>query len=191
MTLLLIGLVLFFAAHSVSVFNEGWRNRLVGKIGLIPWKISYSLVSIAGLALIVNGYGDTRLDPVIFYTPPSWTRHLAFLHLLPVFPLLLAASFPGRIQSMAKHPLLVATKLWASAHLLVNGSLADVVLFGSFLVWAVMDRISVARRTPRPTPGAPPSRANDFIVVLGGLALYAAFVLWLHAWLIGVPVIAI
>ena len=103
-----------------------------------------------------------------------------------VFPLFLAAYLPGRIQAATKHPMLAATKIWAFAHLLVNGTLADVLLFGSFLTWAVLDRISLKRREQRPIPWALPSRFNDAIAVGGGLALYAVFVLWLHAWLFGV-----
>jgi uncharacterized membrane protein len=111
---------------------------------------------------------------------------VALLLLVFVFPLLLATYLPGRIQATTRHPMLAATKLWAVAHLLANGTLADVVLFGSFLAWAVADRISMKHRVQRPVPGAPPSGLNDVIAVVGGLALYGAFVLWLHAWLIGV-----
>jgi uncharacterized membrane protein len=107
--------------------------------------------------------------------------------LVPVFPLFLAAYFRGRIQAATRHPMLAAVKLWAAAHLLANGTLADVLLFGAFLAWAVADRLSMKRRTARPIPGAPPSKANDLIAVVGGLVIYAAFVLGLHAWLIGVP----
>jgi uncharacterized membrane protein len=106
--------------------------------------------------------------------------------MLPVFPLLLAAYLPGRLQRVAKHPMLVAVKIWALSHLLANGMLADVLLFGSFLVWAVADRISLKRRTPRPTPAAPARAINDVIVVLGGLALYGAFAMVWHQRLFGV-----
>ena len=131
-----------------------------------------------------------RHDPVVLYWTPTWLRHLALLLLVPVFPLLLAAYLPGRIQTTVKHPMLAAIKLWAVAHLLANGMLADVLLFGTFLVWAVVDRISLKRRAPRPVPGAQPSKMNDLIAVVGGLALYVAFILWLHLWLIGVAPIA-
>ncbi len=186
MGVLLLGLVVFFAVHSVSIVNEPWRNRVAAKMGEGPWKGVYSLASLAGFALVVWGYGLARQDPVVLYLPPAWLRHLAMLLLVPVFPLLLAAYLPGRIQSAARHPMLLATKLWAVAHLAANGMLADVVLFGAFLAWAVVDRISMKRRTPRPVPHAPASKANDLIAVIAGLGLYVAFVLWLHAWLIGV-----
>jgi uncharacterized membrane protein len=189
MNVLLLGLVIFFGVHSVSIVNDPWRDRMAAKVGEWTWKGLYALVAIAGFALIVWGYGLARLDPVVVYTPPDWLHPVAMVLLVPVFPLLLAAYLPGRIQTAAQHPMLVATKLWAVAHLLANGTLADVVLFGAFLVWAVVDRLSMKHRTQRPIPGIPPTRANDLIAVVGGLALYAAFVLWLHGWLIGVSLI--
>jgi uncharacterized membrane protein len=189
MNVLLLGLVIFFGVHAVSIVNDPWRDRMAAKLGEWTWKGLYALVAIAGFALIVWGYGIARLDPVVVYTPPDLLHPVAMVLLVPVFPLLLAAYLPGRIQTAAQHPMLVATKLWAVAHLLANGTLADVVLFGAFLVWAVLDRISMKHRTQRPIPGIPPTRANDLIAVVGGLALYAAFALWLHGWLIGVPLI--
>ena len=189
MNLLLLGLVLFFGVHSISIVNNSWRNRMAASMGEGRWKGVYALVAITGFVLIMWGYGLARQDPVVLYTPPAWLHPVAMVLLVPVFPLLLAAYLPGRIQNTVKHPMLAATKLWAVAHLLANGTLADVLLFGAFLVWAVVDRISMQRRTQRPVPSVPPSRANDFIALVGGLALYAAFVLWLHGWLIGVPLI--
>jgi uncharacterized membrane protein len=186
MGVLVLGLVLFFAAHSVSIVNEGWRNRMAAKMGHVQWQGVYSLVSLVGVVLIVWGYGLARQEPIVVYAPPVWLRHVALLLLLPVFPLFLAAYLPGRIKTATKHPMLVGTKLWAFAHLLANGMLADVLLFGGFLVWAVVDRISMKRRVERPVPGAPPSKLNDLIAVVGGLVLYVAFVLWLHRWLFGV-----
>ena len=186
MGILILGLVIFFTVHSVSIINEPWRDRMALKMGEWAWKGVYSLAAIVGFVLIVKGYGLARYDPILLYAPPVWLRHLATLLLVPVFPLLLTAYFPGRIQAATKHPMLIATKLWAVAHLLANGMLADVLLFGAFLVWAVADRISIKRRTQRTVPGAPPTRVNDAIVVIAGLALYVAFVLWLHTWLIGV-----
>ncbi len=186
MSILLIGLAIFLAIHSVSIINDPWRNRMVAKLGELPWKAIYTLLSILGLVLIIQGYGLARADAVVLYSPPTWLSHLAMLLLVPVFPLLLAAYLPGRIKIITKHPMLVSTKLWALAHLLTNGMLADVLLFGAFLIWAVVDRISMKHRTQRPLPGPPASRINDIIALVGGLALYVAFVLWLHAWLIGV-----
>jgi len=186
MMILIAGLLLFLGAHSVSIFADGWRNRMVARIGEQAWQALFGLAAIAGFALIVWGYGLARHEPAVLYVPPTWLRHLVLLLMVPVFPLLLAAYLPGRIQSATKHPMLAAVKLWAFAHLLANGMLADLVLFGSFLAWAIADRISMKRREPRPVVGAPPSKANDAIAVVAGLALYAAFVMGLHRWLIGV-----
>jgi len=188
MTLLVAGLILFLGVHSVSIAAPGWRDAMAARLGELPWKALYSLLSIAGLVLVVKGYAAARMEPAVLWIAPAWTRHLAALLMLPVFPLLLAAYLPGRIKSATRHPMLVAVKLWALAHLLANGMLADVVLFAAFLAWAVADRIALKRRTPRPVPALPVSKANDAVVIVAGLALYAAFALWLHPLLIGVAV---
>lgn len=190
MTWLILGLVIFLGVHSVSIVAPAARERWLAQMGEGGWKGLYSLLAFAGLALIVWGYGQARLDPVHLYTPPTGLRHLSALLMLPVFALLLAPYLPGRIKTFARHPMLLATKLWALAHLLANGTLADVLLFGGFLAWAVVDRISVKRRElagrVRAAPGLPPSGLNDVIVVVAGLALYGLFVFWAHAWLFGV-----
>jgi uncharacterized membrane protein len=190
MLLLILGLVLFLGVHSVSIVSADGRNRLVKQMGEGPWKGLYSLVSLAGFVLIVVGYSAARQAPVLLYTLPNGFRHLAAVLMLPVFVLLLAAYLPGRIKTATKHPMLLAVKLWALAHLLANGTLADVLLFGGFLAWAVVDRISVKRRTAagqlRAGPVLPGSKANDAIALVGGLGLYVLFVVWAHAWLIGV-----
>jgi len=192
MSLLIAGLVLFLGTHSVSIVNPGWRERAIARVGEIPWKLLYGLVAIAGFALIVVGYGEARAmaNPFVLYTPPTWLRHVALLLMLPVFPLLLAAYLPGRIQRATRHPMLLAVQLWAVAHLLANGTLRDLLLFGGFLVWAVADRVSLMQRPAVPVPGAPPAKWNDAIAVVGGLVLYAAFILGLHLWLIGVRPLA-
>jgi uncharacterized membrane protein len=186
MRVLLLGLVIFFAGHSVSIVAGGWRDRMAVRLGTGTWQGLYAAVAIVGFVLIVYGYALARHEPVVLYSPPLWLRHVTLVLMIPVFPLLLATYLPGRIQAATRHPTLVAVKLWAFAHLLANGTLADTVLFGSFLAWAVIDRISLKRRVQRPVPGAPPTKLNDVIAVIAGLALYAAFVLWLHAWLFGV-----
>ena len=186
MGLLILGLVIFLGVHSLGMAAPAWRDRTVARLGEVPWKGVYSVTSLVGFVLIVWGYGLARHDPVPLWAPPTWLRHVALLVMLPAFPLLLAAYLPGRIQTAAKHPMLAAVKLWAFAHLLANGNLADVLLFGSFLAWAVADRISLKRRTPPPVHGAPPGRANDVIALVGGLVLYGAFIGALHAWLFGV-----
>jgi uncharacterized membrane protein len=186
MTLLLIGLVLFLGIHSASIVAESWRQRTMRRLGMGPWKGLYALISLVGFVLIVYGYAAARQQPIVVYTPPVWTRHLALLLMLPVFPLLFAAYLPGRIKATLKHPMLVATKLWALAHLLANGTLADVLLFGGFLAWAVADRISFKKRSQPDLRTAPPSKYNDVIAVVLGLVAYAAFTKWLHLYLIGV-----
>ena len=187
MALLIIGLIVFLGVHSVAIVAPGWRDAQRARMGEGAWKGVFTLASVLGLVLIVYGYGLARQAPVVLYTPPTWSRHLAAVLLLPVFPLLLATYLPGRIKSAAKHPTLLATKLWALAHLIANGTLADVLLFGGFLAWAVADRIAVGRRAvQRPRPGAPPGAMNDVIALVAGLALYAVFVLWAHRWITGV-----
>ncbi|MDM0034000.1 NnrU family protein [Variovorax sp. J22P271] len=190
MSLLVLGLILFLGIHSVSIVAPAWRDAQVARRGERAWKGMYALASLAGLLLLIHGYGLARLAPVVLYTPPTGLRHLALLLMLPVFPLLFAAYLPGRIQRAARHPMLLAVKLWATAHLLANGNLADVLLFGAFLAWAVADRISVKRRAvPRSVPGAPPSPVNDIVVVVGGLGVYAAFLFKVHGWLTGIPLL--
>ncbi|GGC59106.1 NnrU family protein [Marinobacter halophilus] len=186
MTLLILGLVLFLGVHSLSIANESLRDRLHASMGEAAFKVLYSLASLAGLLLIIWGYGAARLDPTVLYIPPTWLRHVSLLLLIPVFPLLFATYFPGRIKAKIGHPMLAAVKLWALAHLLANGMLHDVLLFGSFLAWAIADRISMKRRTQRPIPALPASRANDLIAIAGGLAVYVVMVMWAHRWLFGV-----
>ncbi len=188
MTIFIIGILIFLGVHSISIINDPWRNNMVSKIGKWPWKLIYGLAATTGLVLLIYGYGSYRYDAAIIYSPPDWLKHLSTLVLVPVFPLLLAAYLPGRIKSKTRHPMLLALKLWAFAHLLANGSVADVLLFGSLLAWAVWDRISLKHRQERPIPGAPPSGVNDIIAVIGGLGLYFGFIFWFHDLLIGVPV---
>lgn len=184
MTNFLLGLLLFFGMHSTSIIALPLRDRLAAMSGL-GWKSFYGLVSLAGIILVARGYAELRQTPTLLYDSPVWLRHVAAALLLPTFVLFLSAYFPGKIKNAVRHPQLVAVKLWALAHLLVNGTLADVMLFGSFLLWAIADRISMKGRTARPIPGAPASRANDVIAIAAGLALYAATVFWFHEMLVG------
>lgn len=186
MVLLILGLVIFLGTHSTGILAPAWRARTIARFDEIHWKGLYSVASLVGFILIVWGYGLARLEPVGLWAPPTWLRHVALLLMLPVFPLLLATYLPGRIQSTAKHPMLAAVKVWALAHLLANGNLADLILFGSFLAWAVADRVSLKTRPAPTVPGAPPGRANDLIALIGGLVLYGAFIGGLHTWLFGV-----
>jgi uncharacterized membrane protein len=183
---LIVGLVTFLGIHSIAIFAPAWRDSTIARVGALNWKRLYSIASIVTFLVLVHGCSLARQEPVVLYQPPVWMRHVAMLLMLPAFPLLLAAYFPGRIKAKVKHPMLAATKTWALAHLLANGMLGDVLLFGGFLVWAVLDRISVGKRPLREVPGAPPSRFNDAIALVGGLVLYAIFVAWGHRALIGV-----
>jgi uncharacterized membrane protein len=187
MALFLVGLVIFLGLHSVSIVAPAWRDAQVARLGEGAWKGLYSVVSIIGFVLMLYGYGIARQSPVVLYSPPAALRHLTLLLMLPVFPLFIAAYMPGRIKRATKHPMLLAVKLWALAHLLANGTLNDVVLFGGFLAWAVIDHISVKRRAGvRAVPGAPAGPLNDVIVVIAGLGLYVFVLLWAHLRLIGV-----
>lgn len=189
MLLLILGLILFLGIHSLAIVSPGARLTLVERLGLWPYKAIYSLIAIVGLVLIIHAWGQVRLDPVMLYHPPAWMTHINNLLMLLVFPLLMAAYLPGRIQRAFRHPMLVAVKAWALAHLLVNGELAAVILFGSFLAWAVADRISLKRRAPQQIPQLPGWKFNDLIVIVVGLGLHVAFILWLHPLLIGVPAV--
>jgi len=189
MLVLIAGLILFFGPHSVALAAPGWRQRVLLHVRAGAWKGMYSLISAAGLALVVVGFVSARTAPVVLYVAPAWLHYVTWLLMLPVFPLLFAAYLPGRIRTATKHPMLAAVKIWATAHLLVNGTLADVLLFGSFLAWAIAVRISLKRRTAAPVPAAPAGRYNDLLALLLGLALYVLFIYRLHWLIIGVPLL--
>jgi uncharacterized membrane protein len=186
---LIAGLVIFLGVHSLSIVSYQWRDRTAAQLGPGLWRALYSLAALAGLALIFYGYGLARTAPVILYVPPIWVRDTMVMLMVFVFPMLFAAYFPGLISTVLKHPMLVAVKLWATLHLLVNGSLADVVLFGSVLAWAVVDRISLKRRPVRPIRRAPPWKWNDAIAITLGFVLYVVLVAGGHAWLTGMPIV--
>lgn len=192
MTLLIAGLILFLGAHSMRIFAEDLRENLIARIGEIKWKGLITLISIAGFALIIIGYGNARMTPVELWQPPLWGRHLALLLNLLAFILLVAAYIPrNSIKAKIGHPMVAGVKIWALAHLLANGTLADLLLFGSFLLWAVLDfRISRKRDRAHSVVRAPGAMANNVLTVVVGVALWAAFLLWLHARLIGVQPLA-
>ena len=185
---LILGLLLFLGVHSLRIFAGDWRDAQVARMGLLRWKGVYSLFSAVGLGLIIWGYGMTPGDPVVLWTPPLWTRHLAALLTLPAFILLVAAYLPGsHIKAKIGHPMVAGVKLWALAHLLANGNLADVILFGAFLVWAVAG-FATSRRRDRIAGRTYPVGCwtRDASVAAIGLLAWALFSLWGHAWLIGV-----
>jgi uncharacterized membrane protein len=183
---LILGLVVFFGGHSISLLALGWRNRVAERLGPRAWQLVYSIIALLGFYLLVAGYGAARATAAVLYVPPPWLRYVAALLMLPAFTLALASVLPGRIRALSRHPLLVATLLWAVAHLLTNGSVADLLLFGTFLLWAVAVLISLERRPARRKFALRESVANDAIAVVGGLDLYAIFIFWLHARWFGV-----
>ncbi len=188
MTPLIAGLVLFLGLHSVRIVAEPWRESVIARIGRNPWRAVYSIVSLAGFALLVWGYGQARLDPVVVWSPPAWTRHVTSLLVLPAFVLIVAGNMRGtRIKAAVGHPMLLGTKLWAAAHLVSNGMLADIVLFGSFLVWAIVDYASSRRRDRAAGTVYPPGTSGrDATAIAIGTAAWFVFGFWLHAPLIGV-----
>ena len=214
MSLFIAGLILFFAVHSISIVNVGWRDAMVERLGTRTWRALYSVAALAGLealdlrgnavgdagwelaagaalaglVLLIWGYGIARADPVILYSPPAWLFYANFILMLFVFPLFMASLLPGQIKTAVKHPVFASVKIWAFAHLLTNGALADVLLFGCFLAWAVVGRISMKHRRQRPTPGFPAGPANDLLAVVSGLLIYLLFVMVLHDWMTGVRV---
>jgi uncharacterized membrane protein len=188
MTPLIIGLVLFLGVHSLRVFADDWRSAQIARRGPQAWKGLVALISLAGFVLLVWGYGQARAEPVVLWNPPAGLRHLASLLTLVAFVLLAAAYVPGtRIKRAVGHPMVAGTKAWALAHLLANGSLADVLLFGGFLAWSVLLFITSRKRDRQAGtvyPVGPVSR--DASAVLIGVVAWAAFAFWAHAWLIGV-----
>ncbi|MHB8948872.1 MAG: NnrU family protein [Rhodoferax sp.] len=188
MTYLILGLFIFLGVHSVRIVAEDWRTRTRARIGAMPWKGLYSLLSLLGFALIVWGFGLARQQPVQLWSPPVAMRHLASLLTLLSFVLLAAAYVPGnRIKERVHHPMVLGVKVWALAHLLSNGNLSHVVLFGSFLAWAIVDFIAARRRDRQlGTRYAGGTAGATGITVALGVGAWMAFALWLHGLLIGV-----
>lgn len=189
MVLLVLGLLVFFAIHTVPM-QASLRAGLADRFGEGTYKAVFSLVSAVGLVLIVLGFAKLQMHPgknPQLWWPPLWMRHITLLLMIPALILLVSAYVPSRIRTAAKHPMLAAIKIWALAHLLANGDLGSVLLFGSFLAFGVVDRISVKRRQSLgPLGAAPGTMTGDAIAVLGGLILYAVLLLFAHAWLFGV-----
>jgi uncharacterized membrane protein len=189
MLILVLGLVVFLGAHSFTA-ARGTRAAVIGAVGEGAFKGIYSVVSLAGLILIVWGFGRYRQHGwVQLWTPPAWTRHVAMLLMWFAFVALAASGRrPGRIRGWLRHPMLVGVKIWALAHLIANGDLGGLVLFGSFLAWAVFDRIAVKRRGDMGASRVATFTAADAVALGGGTAAYAAMIL-LHPVLIGVSVL--
>ena len=188
MTILIGGLALFLGVHSVRIVADRWRAENITRIGELKWKGLYSLVSLAGFVFIVWGYGIARLDSPVVWQPPPWTWSVASLLLLPSFILIVAGNLPGtRMKATLGHPMLLGTQLWALGHLLSNGRLAGIVLFGSFLVWSVADYVSSRRRDLLKGVVYPAGKASrDALAIVIGVAAWGVFGYWLHGPLIGV-----
>ncbi len=183
MTLFLLGMIVFFGSHLYTALARGNREALVKRLGAGPYKGLYSLVSLAGFALIVIGWRSA--DASLLYTPPAAGRHIAYLLTLFAFVMLAAAYAPkGKIAAMIKHPMIAGVKAWAFAHLLVNGEVRSVILFGAFLAYGVIDRIALKRRGENgPAPG--PAR-NDAIAIVAGAIAWLAVFFYLHPYIAGV-----
>jgi uncharacterized membrane protein len=184
MTLLIVGIVVFLGVHLLPTV-PGLREKLAGRLGENGYKALFSLLSLAGFVLLVWGFAKAPVIQV--WSPPGWTRWVAIVLMLPAFIFLVAAYVPGQIKAKLKHPFLIAIKTWALAHLIANGDLASIILFGSFLAYAVYDRIALKRREARgiiTVPATGPPR-NDVVAVVLGVVLYVLFLVWLHPLLIG------
>ena len=188
MGFLILGLMIFLGVHSVRIFAGNWRDGQLARMGEARWKGLYALLSLAGFGLLIYGFGLARADPTVLWLPPRWTRHLAALLTLPAIILLVAAYVPGsHIKAAVGHPMIAGVKIWALAHLLANGKPYAMVLFGAFLVWAILDFVSARRRDRAAGRRYPASGwSRDAMVMVTGLAAWATFALYGHAWLIGV-----
>lgn len=186
MSMLLAGLLLFLGVHSIRIFADGWRTQMVARMGLLPWKATYALIALVGFVMIVSGYAQLRLQPVVLWTPPMALKHLAMLLDLIAFVFLVAAYVPrNAIKLRLQHPMVLSVKVWALAHLLSKGTLAAVLLFAAFLLWAILDFRS-ARRRPLEGPAPAASLPATLLTVLLGLLAGFAFARWGHPLLIGV-----
>lgn len=188
MVYLIAGLILFLGVHSVRIAADGWRTRTLARVGEPVFKGVYSLLSLLGFALIVYGFGLARETPVMLWTPPLGMRHAASLLTLLAFVLLAAAYVPRNgIKARVHHPMVLGVKAWALAHLLANGSVAHMLLFGAFLAWGVVDFISARRRDRAAGTLYPDGTvAATAITVAVGMVAWAAFAFKLHGWLIGI-----
>ncbi|GBF57554.1 hypothetical protein PbB2_01221 [Candidatus Phycosocius bacilliformis] len=186
MTLLILGLLVFLGAHAFVRFR-GPREALAGSLGAQPYRGVFSLVSLAGFVLLIYGYGQYRAAGMIpVWTPPTFLSHISLILMLPVMVLLVSAYSPGKIKAMVVHPMLAAVKIWALAHLLANGDLGSMLLFGSFFAWALFARIRLGK-AERVTM---PMGRGDWIALGLGTAVWLGFMAGLHKILIGVPVIS-
>ena len=186
---LVLALLVFHGLHSIRMVAPNWRQSQIAQLGEGKWKGLFSLALLVALIFLIWAYGQARTDYVEIYNPPLWGRHFALMLMALSFIALMVFNLkPGHLKPMLKHPFLVSIKLWALAHLFANGDLASVLLFGSFLVWAVWNRIAVKRRmSPLPAKGPV---INDIFAVVSGLVLWVVFIWFAHEWLFGVAPLA-
>jgi uncharacterized membrane protein len=193
MTLLICSIILFLGLHSLRVFAPAWRERMIARMGIHSWRGLYSLLSIASLVLLIYAFGASRAVTPMLYTPPMFMSHITLTLMLVAMILLMASILPaGKIAVWVKHPMITSVKVWAFAHLLSNGELNSVLLFAGFLIWAVLVRISAKRRARAGEKVVRDfvSTQYDIAAVIGGVALYAVILLYLHEMLIGVSPLA-
>ena len=188
MLVLILGLLIFLGMHSVRIFADDWRTATLAHLGEKPWKGAYSLVSLVGFVLIVWGYGLARQQPVVLWQPPVMMKHLISLFTLAAFILLAAAYVPrNHFKARLHHPMVLGVKLWAFGHLLATAKLADVVLFGAFLLWAILDfRAARGRDRALGTTYAAGSMGGTLVTLVVGVVAWAAFAFWAHAAWIGI-----
>lgn len=189
LSVLVFGLLVFLGTH-VFVSMRGARADAMARLGVVGYRVAFSIVSIAGLVLIVWGFAHYRSagEWIDVWSPPAFTRHITVLLMLFAVIFMTAVFFPSHIKARLKHPMLASVKTWALAHLISNGDLGSILLFGTFLGWAVFARISAKRRTDNVAAIAPSGYTNDIIVVALGVVIYLALGLVFHPIFIGVPV---
>jgi uncharacterized membrane protein len=185
MSWLIVGLILFLGQHSLRLIAPRWRESMIARLGAMPFKGLYAVLSIATFVVLVWGYGLARAQTPILWNPPGWTHHVTALFVLLAFYLFVAGYLPGtKIKARIGHPMTMGITVWAFAHLWSNGSLADVILFGAFLVWSHLVFHAARKRQP-PKPGTG-SLTRDAFAALIGLVLWGLFAHFLHLRLIGV-----
>jgi uncharacterized membrane protein len=186
--ILVLGLIVFFAGHIFVTFREA-RAAAIERLGLTVYRALFGLVSLVGVALIIWGFGQYKAhDWIQVWSPPAFMRHITVGLMLFAVIFFTAAYIPSHIKAKAKHPMLAGIKTWALAHLLSNGDLGSILLFGSFLAWGVYARIAAKRRSDIVTTVAPAGWTNDIIVVVLGIVIYLALGYAFHPIVIGVPV---
>ena len=190
MWFLVLGLFLFLGTHGLRIGGDGMRDRLLGRLGPANFKIMYSLVSVLGFAMLIYGFGMARDAPVLLWTPPPAMKHVAYLLTLVAMVLMAAAYVPrNAIKAKLHHPMVLSVKTWALAHVLANGNLAHLILFGSILLWSVLlFKASRARDKRNQVVYASGNRGSTILTLEIGIALWLVLLAWAHGWLIGVQV---